>query len=129
MALNIYQYTNKWAYDLSLDMNRDGEINDVDVINQSIELILTTLRGERLFNPSFGSDFQLRIFDNIDNGFLEMLIDDTVNSIKKWETRITILESEVRLMVNPDQNSATITIPYIINGKSIKAEFNKKIIG
>jgi phage baseplate assembly protein W len=129
MAINVFKYSDNWAYDLDKNMCTNGEITNVDVINQSIEMILTTLRGERLFNTSFGSNFKLRLFDNINNEFLENLIDDTVNAIKKWETRITIIEDEVRLYVEPDNNKVTISIPYIINALRLKAEFKKKITG
>lgn len=127
MAINIFKYANNWAYDLDKDMLTNGEVKDIDVINQSIEMILTTLRGERLFNPTFGSDFKLRIFDSMDEEFLERLIDDTVGAIQRWETRITIIEDKVKLIINPDNNSAFISIPYIINERNLKAEFNKKI--
>lgn len=125
--MNIKNYADDWANDLHIDNFSKGDIVNVDVINQSIELILSTLRGERLFNPAFGSDFQLRIFDTIDPKFLEKLIDDTVEAIKKWETRITIIESQVKLTIKPDLNTVNIFIPYIINGRNIKASFEKKI--
>lgn len=127
MAINIFKYANNWAYDIDKDVSTYGEITDVDVINQSIEMILTTLRGERLFNLTFGSDFKLRIFDSMNEEFLERLIDDTVDAIRKWETRITIIEDKVKLVIRPDNNSAFIFIPYIINERNIKAEFKKKI--
>lgn len=125
--MDIQKYADDWAYDLHIDSLSRGEITNVDVINQSIEMILTTLKGERLFNPAFGSDFQLRIFESIDEYFLERLIDDTVQAIKRWETRITILEDDVRLAIKPDNNSANLTIPYIINGRNIKGTFEKEI--
>ena len=90
-------------------------------------MILTTLRGERLFNPAFGSDFTLRIFDTIDENMLEQLIDDTVGAIKRWEPRITIIESAVSLVVRPDSNAVFISIPYVINGRNIKATFEKQM--
>jgi len=123
----IKKYSDDWAFDLDIQMQTVGEIKNVEVINQSIEMILSTLPGERLFNPAFGSDFQLRIFDTMDREFLERLIDDTVGAIQRWESRITIIESEVRLTINPDGNSALIYIPYIIRERELKAAFQRKI--
>jgi len=125
--MNIKQYADDWADDLHIDNFSKGDIVNVDVINQSIETILTTLRGERLFNPSFGSDFTLRIFDTISESMLEQLIDDTIGSIKQWEPRITIIESAVSLVVRPDSNAVFISIPYVINGRNIKATFEKQM--
>jgi len=127
MQNNISRISTNWAFDLDKDMSTNGELKDVDVINQSIEMILSTLPGERLFNPTFGSDFQLRIFDTMDVDFLEVLIDDTLGAIKRWEDRIIIIDEEVRLTVNPDGNSAFIFIPYIIKDRQLKAEFKRKI--
>lgn len=123
----IKKYSDDWAFDLDIQLMQGGEIKNVDVINQSIEMILSTLPGERLFNPTFGSDFQLRIFDTMDVGFLERLIDDTVGAIQRWETRIDIIEKEVQLTINPDGNSAIIYIPYIIRERQLKAAFQRKI--
>jgi len=123
----IKKYADDWAFDLEIQLKKSGEIKNADVINQSIELILMTLPGERLFNPSFGSNFKLRLFDNMTVEFLERLLDDTVNAIKRWEDRITIIEPDVKLIINPDGNSAFIFIPYIIKERQLKADFQRKI--
>lgn len=123
----IKKYADDWAFDLEIQLRKSGEIKNIDVINQSIELILMTLPGERLFNPTFGSNFQLRLFDNMDKHFLNRLLDDVVNAIRQWEDRITIIESEVRLRINPNGNSAFIMIPYIIKERQLKAAFQRKI--
>lgn len=122
----IKKYSDDWAFDLDINLKK-GEIKNVDVINQSIEIILSTLPGERLFNPLFGSNFKLKIFETIDENFLERLIDDTVNAIKRWETRINIIERDVLLTVEPDDNSVLIYIPYIINERQLKSAFYRKI--
>ena len=125
--MNIQKYADDWAYDLPIKVISKGEIVNEDVINQSIEMIIATIRGQRLFLPSFASDFSRRIFDIMDDTFYENLLDDTLLAIKKWEDRIVVLEDDVRLSINPDNNSASITIPYIIKQRGIKAEFKKKI--
>ena len=124
---DLKEYIGEWAYDMSLKpLKGDGVVN-VDVINQSIEMILTTIRGSRLFNLSFGSDFSLRIFDNIDADYLNRVIDDTVVDIQRWEDRIIILEKEVRLTAYPDKNMIHLSIPYIIKNVNILGEFSKFI--
>lgn len=124
---NIKKYASDWAYDISKNVITTGEIINEDVINQSIEMILATPPGTRLFNLAFGSNFMYRIFDNMDSDYLEAVIDDTVNSIKFWEDRITIIESRVQLKVYPDRNAILLLIPYVINERKIKGEFSKVI--
>ena len=123
----IVRYADDWAYDVSKNVIRTGEMTNVDVINQSIEMILATPPGTRLFNGGFGSRFMFRIFDSMDEDYLESVIDDTLESIKRWEDRITIIDGQVRLSVNTNNNSMLLTIPYIIKDRQIKGEFSKVI--
>jgi phage baseplate assembly protein W len=117
----------RFAYDLSKDIINEGEIWDVDVINQSIEMIIGTSYGERLFNIGFGSTLSLSLFETMSNSETNRLIKDLIKSIELWEDRVTILSSEVSLISNSD-NSLTLYIPYSINKNNIKSIFQKKLI-
>jgi phage baseplate assembly protein W len=128
MATPIKQFTDRWAYDIAQDIYHHGEVHDEDVINQSIELILSTAYGERFFNPSFGSSLPYRLFDTIDENFGERILDDIVVAINRWEDRITIMEDQMRMVINPDQNSINIVIPYIVKRNGKTSYFKKKII-
>ena len=123
----IDKYAKDWAYDAPIKLLVQPEITNVDVINQSIEMILTTPLGSRLFNINFGSNFSLRIFDNMSPQFLQRVLDDTIGAIERWEDRITILKKQVLLEANIDQHTIRLTIPYIINQRRIKGEFSKVI--
>lgn len=124
-TLNIY--AKNWAYDMPIKALSKPLLVNEEVINQSIEMILATPRGSRLFNLNFGSDFSLRLFDNLDVNYLDRMIDDTVKAIQKWEDRIIIIESGVSMVVNTDNNTFLLTIPYIIKERQIKGEFSKII--
>ena len=126
---SINTYNEKWAYDAPLDAFTYGELYNTDVIDQSIEMILSSLVGHRLFNRSFGTDFSIRLFDNMDVSFGQKLLDDTLVAIKRWENRIIVLEDQVRLVLDPDSNKALIEIPYYIPRVGEKSIFKKKIIG
>lgn len=129
MAQNFdREWADSWAYDMDKKVLRKGEIWDVDVINQSIEMILGTLYGERIFNPSFGCGLQLKIFDTITESSGEEILEEISVALKRWEDRITVLENEMRLYFNEDSHTLLITIPYIIREREIKSIFKKKII-
>jgi len=125
--MNIKRFTDDWAYDLDIKTLSKGEIVNEDVINQSIEMILATTPGERLFRPSFGSNFSRRLFNVMDVSFYDQLLDDTTNAIKLWEDRIIVLNDEIKLKIDPDTHTATITIPYIIKQRNLKGQFYKVI--
>ena len=120
--------SSNWARDLSKNGSSDGEIKDVEVINQSIESILSTSYGERLFNLSYGSSLPRKVFENIDASFAEGVLDDCAAAIKRWEDRVTVISSEMRVIQNADQNSVIIVIPYIINKTRLGSIFKKKIV-
>jgi len=124
---SLREYANHWAVDIDNKILSVGEIYNVDVINRSIETILSTTLGSRLFNIGFGSDFSLRIFDNMDISYLEQMIVDTADSIEYWEDRIAIIRDEMSIVVNADNNTVLLTIPYIIKRRKILAEFKKVI--
>ena len=128
MATRLDTLNEKWATGLSLDTFTVGEIYNEDVINTSIEIILSTLLGKRLFNLQVGSDFQLRLFDNMNGRFSEQLLTDTVAAIKLWDNRLVILEDYVRLIIDPDGNKAMIEIPYVVPSIGLKATFKRKIV-
>jgi phage baseplate assembly protein W len=123
----IKKYSDDWALDASYNLYSVVEIKNVQVINQSIEMILATPIGTRLFNLNFGSNFSIRIFDNMNPAYLQTVIDDTVNKIEMWEDRILVLKDDVNLSVNPDSNEMFLTIPYIIKARNIKGSFAKYI--
>jgi phage baseplate assembly protein W len=121
-------YRDKFAYDISKQALRKGEIWDFDVINQSIELILTTYYGERLFNPYFGSPLANLLGEPMSEQKAESLLVDIINDIKKWEDRITIIENRCQLILDYDNNSIELKLPYYVNKNNIRSIFEKKII-
>jgi len=127
MSINNFQINN-YAYDISFNLISKGEVVNEGVLNQSIESILGTMIGERLFNLSFGSPLMLRVFEIGDTKAGNQLIDDIVKAIEMWDNRVSVIESQVRLNINSDNHSASISIPYIINATGLKGNFYKIII-
>lgn len=127
VRVNTRELSDNWAYDLHKEPITNGEIWDGDVINQSIEMILSTSPGERVFNPYFGSGLIYKIFEIMTDDQAEEIIDLSVAAIKRWEDRIIVLENEVRLYRQFDKNLLVIYIPYIIKRTGIKSSFQKKI--
>lgn len=120
-------YTKSWAYDISKDVISTGEVFDVDVIDQSIENIIATMLGERLFFPNFGSNIYGMLFEtvNVSNG--EKLLDHIIESIKNIEDRITISPNECTLQILPDTNSVNIVLKYKINETNEYTTFERRI--
>lgn len=128
MSIPIKNYNQRYAYDLSKNVISKGEVWDDDVIKQSIEMILSTGYGERVFNPSFGSDLPYYMFENLNEQNGELLLTSIINSIKKWEDRVEIIDNLCRLVLYPDQNAILLNITYVIKKTNIVSKFEKKII-
>jgi phage baseplate assembly protein W len=127
MAKTIRDISDNWAYDIDKNPIDQGEIWDVDCINQSIEMILGTVPGERLFNPSFGLGLQYRIFNISSPQEAESLLDSVAGAIKTWEDRITVIEKDMRIIASVDAHTIILIVPYIINKNNIQSTFKKKI--
>lgn len=125
MALNLNE--DRWAYDLSKDISTKGEIFDEDCISQSIEIILATYFGERVFNPLFGSTLPIVLFEGFSNKEGERLVDEIIQSLETWEDRISIDKDNVRFNFIASQNTLEIYIPYVIIKQKIVSFFSKRI--
>ncbi len=121
--------SDKFAYDLSNDILSKGEIFDYDVINQSIENILSTSFGERLFNPYYGSSLANQLFEGMNNNFLNgsSIIKKLIDEISIWENRVTFILNECFFTPDPNNNSVSLQLSYVVNKTQIRNTFKRKI--
>lgn len=125
MTLEIQEH---WAYDLNISVLSKTEIFDKDVINFSIQNILSTSFGERLFVPNFGSSLPAKLYESFSNNKGERIIDEILKQIELWEDRVVIEKQNVRFIFSEVNNSLEIFIPFLILQSQIRSYFNKKII-
>lgn len=78
-------------------------------IEESIEIILRTKLGERLYLPNFGSRLSELAFEPINSETLLLTRTYTEEAVEKWESRINL--KEVR--VEPDLKKSSISIEII----------------
>ena len=122
------EFSDDWAYDLDKNFKSKGELKNEDVITQSIELIIGTILGERLFNPRFGSRVFETLFEGLTETTGEEVLDSAIEAIKEYEDRVIVNENNSELLIFPDNNSVIISIPYRIKRSGKESVFKKKII-
>lgn len=117
-----------YALDLSKKALTETDALDAKAINQSIENIIMTDFGERVFEPKFGINLSTVVFNRLDSRSGEVLLDNIISQIINFEPRITILSNSCSLNISKQTNSIRLQIIYIINKTNTPAEFNKKIV-
>lgn len=127
MAVNVKKFSDHYAYDISKNILSKGEIYDTEVLNQSIEMILTTMFNDRLFNTSFGSILPSYLFDFINENSGEKLLDDVIAAIHRWDDRIIVISNSATLQILNDQYAIILTLPYYIKQNGVTSTFKKKI--
>jgi phage baseplate assembly protein W len=122
-------YTDSFAYDLSKNALTKGDVYDFDVINQSIENILSTYFGERLFNPYFGSTLGKQLFQAMDSKLLngDAILKTLIDEILIWEDRVVFIDSMSRVTASPDNNSIVLELTYALKKTGIRNTFKRKI--
>lgn len=85
-------------------------LDNEDAVKQSVINILLTNTGERLFNPTIGSEINKLLFENVSNQTTSTLILLIKNAIENFEPRAKILD--VVASPRPDENAYAVTIVF-----------------
>ena len=92
-------------------------LKNANAIARSIRNIVFTERGEKFFNPKFGSRISKLLFDNVDEVIASAIKDEIEFTIKKFERRVDLIE--VKVVPNFNSNEMNATIVYEIVGIDI----------
>jgi phage baseplate assembly protein W len=84
-----------------------------DQLKYNLVNLLLTNKGERIFNPNFGTDIRKQLFNQIEEGTYNILIDDIRNTIELYIPQVTIEKLEA--VPSYDQHIITINLTYRIN--------------
>jgi len=87
---------------------------NIDAVKGSIDNILRTSQGERVFLPEFALGLTGLLFEPINEDLLNRVSDSVKNSIEAWDDRVSILE--VNLQIDPDYSTISINIVFGIKG-------------
>lgn len=117
--LDIVSRANTQYYsDIAPDFKRDNTNNDVSVVintnavQNSLVGIISTRKGERPFEPDFGSDIHSSLFENMSD-FSAYAVEKAIQeAITNYEPRVILK----RVQVTPeyDTNTYTVEIHYHI---------------
>ena len=87
---------------------------DASAIKQAIVNLLLTNKGERLMNPTYGSDIRSYLFEPMDYGTANQIRNNIRDTIETFEPRIRV--RQISATPNFDDNGFDITMTYSIVG-------------
>ncbi len=70
-------------------------VSNVEDINQSLNILLSTTLGERVMQPKYGSDLTEYVFEALNSSVIGYIKDRVRNAILYYETRITVEKIDV----------------------------------
>ncbi|MCX6318963.1 MAG: GPW/gp25 family protein [Bacteroidetes bacterium] len=86
-----------WAFPVSFSSGNYQLITSAyeKNINESIDLLLQTIKGERPLSPAYGSGLRQFVFNKMDETLRGRIIDAVFNTLRQNEPRITVTEVAV----------------------------------
>ena len=94
-------------------------LKNANAIARSVKNIVFTLPGEKFFNPDFGSRITASLFENINDVTANIIVDEIVESIVRYEPRVSLIEEGVKAFPNYDNNTFDVIIVYEIIGADV----------
>lgn len=103
-------------YDLDVNIV-DTEVWSFDALDQAIENVLLTNKGERIFNYSFGTPLIELLFENDVN--TDYIVDKAMDVIEAW-VPIKIIRSKTQLQRDKENHAISFFIYYNSNDGMIR---------
>ena len=90
-----------------------------DEIRQNLKNLLLTQKGERAFQPEFGTNLRAICFEQVDDNLPETIDLDVRNAVEQWLPYIIINDIEI-LTDDGNKSKIYVQIKYSINIESFK---------
>ena len=92
-------------------------LKNASAISRALKNIVLTGRGEKFFDPDFGSGVSESLFENLDEVTAIGIRDEIEYSIANYEPRVDLINVDV--IPDYDGNQYHVVIAYIITGIDI----------
>ncbi|PWB50738.1 MAG: baseplate protein [Candidatus Methanoperedenaceae archaeon] len=109
-----------WKYPLEIDKGKIAFSEGEDSIKESIIIILSTGKGERIMRPDFGCEINELVFSPNNSQTASLIAFHIKDALMKWEPRIDVLD----VNAYPDtteRNKININIDYMIKTSNTKS--------
>ncbi|EJF07099.1 phage baseplate assembly protein W [Thiovulum sp. ES] len=108
MNLNLYT-----DYDQSLETS---VLKDIDSVFQSLKNLILTRKGERLFNPEYGSNVHKLLFELYSDEIAFSIYNEILNAVSRWEQRVIIIPSSSEVSLDIDSHIYKLRLVFKVKG-------------
>jgi phage baseplate assembly protein W len=115
--------TSRYFKDLSLSFVKNPATDDLTTltneraITRSIRNLVTTIKGERFFEPDLGCDVNRLLFENyLNENSIKVLETEIRNTILRYEPRVELETDAVRVDPDDEGNAIAIKVKFSIVG-------------
>lgn len=86
-----------WSFPPSFDKKARSVsmVSDIEDIEQSLQILLSTSLGERVLQPKFGADLKDYVFEPANSGLITTITDIVRTAIIYFETRISLMKLDI----------------------------------
>jgi phage baseplate assembly protein W len=89
-------------------------------IRESLQILITTVQGERIMLPDYGSGLQSMLYENVTNTLIHLMKDKINQAILYFEPRVTT--DNIDITVDPDTEGLIwINVSYTISVSNERA--------
>lgn len=128
-ASTVTATRNKEYSDIDLSLALKSQTRDiykklnVESVKFAVKNLLLTNQGEKPFNPYYGGNLYNFLFELADGGTEKSVIREVKNVLEVYEPRVDIPTLKVLVNMQPDYNSAEVTIIFKVINTGELVEF------
>ena len=112
-----------WSFPPSFNRNsgRVNMVSDEQDIEQSLKILFSTRRGERLFQPTYGLDMHDLVFEPMSTTARAFLTEQVKLALLIHEPRINVLSLQIE---SPDPNDGALRLSIDYEIRATNSRFN-----
>lgn len=102
--------------DLAMKLNEDS-------VKDALRNLMLTEKGERLFQPTIGSDIRKSLFDNMTPATVKLIEQNVRNTINNFEPRVTVID----VVVTPEYDNYRVKIDITFYVRNVQSPITVSI--
>ena len=112
----------KHPKEFSSGTGRTAVVKEIDAINQSIRLLLTTAKGECFGDPNFGCNLYSYLYEFEGDALNQMIKGDIVQTLTEQDNRVDVSDSDIT--IDDEGTTLQINIAYRVRYTNYSSQYS-----